>query len=156
MKPNNENLSTYSPMGEDSFDNDVTKLIRAVSLLLRRVREMVSSKELSLTQMAVLSRLAKEGPSITSDLARAEGMKPQSMGSVIAELEGMGLVKRRPHPSDKRQMLIELTADGIKGREAARVEKITWLVQAVAKLSNAERTILFAAADIMKSVAENN
>jgi DNA-binding MarR family transcriptional regulator len=83
-------------------------------------------------------------------------MKPQSMGSIIAELEGMGLVKRRPHPSDKRQMLIELTEDGIKGREAARVEKITWLVQAVAKLSNAERTILFAAADIMKSIAENN
>jgi DNA-binding MarR family transcriptional regulator len=142
-------------MSENSFDNDVTNLIIAMSLLRRRVREVVSSKELSWTQMAVLARLAKEGPSITSDLARAERMKPQSMGSTVAELEGMGLLKRRPHPSDKRQMLIELTEDGITAREAARAEKITWLAQAVAKLSNAERTILFAAADIMKNIAED-
>jgi len=143
--PNNENS-----------DDDVTNLIAAISLLRRRVQEAVLPKDLSWTQIAVVARLAKDGPATTSDMARAERMKPQSMGSLIAELEGMGLVKRRPHPGDKRQRLIELTADGITAQKAVRAEKITWLAQAVAKLSNAERTILFSASEIMKSIVENN
>ena len=143
-------------MSENPFDNDVTNLMVAISLLRRRVQEAVLPRELSWTQIAVVARLAKEGPATTSSLARAERVKPQSMGSTIAELEGMGLLKRRPHPSDKRQMLIELTADGIAAQKAARAEKITWLSQAVARLSIAERTILFSAAEIMKSIVENN
>jgi len=156
MKPNNGDLSMNTPIRENSYDNDITNLIVAVSRLRRRVREIVSTMALSLTQTAVVERLARDGPSTTSDLARAERITSQSMGTAIAELEGMGLLKRRPHPSDKRQMVIELTAEGITAREAARVETLTWLGQAVAKLSNAERTILFSAADIMKSIAEDD
>lgn len=154
--PNKKKASAHSLMSENLFDDDVTDLIAAISLLRRRVQEVVLPKELSWTQITVVARLARDGPATTSDLARSERMKPQSMGALIAELEEMGLVKRRPHPSDKRQMLIELTVDGIKAQKAVRAEKIIWLSQAVAKLSNAERTILFSAAEIMKSIVENN
>ncbi len=57
-----------------------------------------------------MARLAKDGPATTADLARAESMKPQSMGTTIAALEEMGIVERKPHPTDGRQMNIELTA----------------------------------------------
>lgn len=154
--PNKKKPGAHSLTSENIFDDDVTNLIAAISLLRRRVQEVVLPKELSWTQITVVARLARDGPATTSDLARSERMKPQSMGALIAELEEMGLVKRRPHPSDKRQMLIELTVDGIKAQKAVRAEKIIWLSQAVAKLSNAERTILFSAAEIMKSIVENN
>ena len=38
-------------------------------------------------------------------------MKPQSMGGTLAAMEEEGLVERRPHPTDRRQILFTLTAD---------------------------------------------
>jgi hypothetical protein len=40
-------------------------------------------------------RFEKEGPTTTSEPARAEGVKPQSMGTAIGALEGMDLVERK-------------------------------------------------------------
>ena len=45
----------------------------------------------------------------TAELARAEMVKPQSMGTLLAELEQDGLVQRQPHPTDGRQILFSLT-----------------------------------------------
>ena len=44
-----------------------------------------------------LHRLANTG-------VRAEGMRPQSMRTVIASLEESGMLKRTPHANDGRQM----------------------------------------------------
>jgi hypothetical protein len=41
-------------------------------------------REFSWTQKAVLSRLEKDGPATAADLARAEGVKPQSMALILA------------------------------------------------------------------------
>jgi len=56
-----------------------------------------------------MSRLARDRPAAPADLARAEGMKPQSMGTTVAALEDMGMVERKPRPTDGRQVNIELT-----------------------------------------------
>ena len=66
----------------------------------------------------------------------------------------MGMVKRRPHPTDGRQMLIELTAKGVALRKAASEEKRTWLAAAIARLDEGERRTLFADGDIIKRLAE--
>jgi len=95
----------------------VIDLTQAIGLLVRRVRAAAASHELSLTEATVMARLAKDGPATTADLARAESMKPQSMGTTIAALEEMGLVERKPHPTDGRQVNIELTAKGAAVRK---------------------------------------
>jgi DNA-binding MarR family transcriptional regulator len=59
--------------------------------------------------MDVLSRLEQSGPMTTEDLARAELMKPQSMGVILGSLEKERLVERQPHPTDRHQILFELT-----------------------------------------------
>jgi DNA-binding MarR family transcriptional regulator len=135
---------------------DLTDFIQAIGLLVRRVRAAAASHELSLTESAVMARLAKEGPATTADLARAEGMKPQSMGTTVAALESMGIVERKPHPTDGRQMKIELTAKGVIVRKSAREAKRTWLAQAVAGLDEEERETLFAAGRIIKRLAESD
>src|ERR1700722_12405408 len=91
-------------------DTAVVDFIHAVGLLIRRVRAAAASYELSWTESAVMARLAKNGPATTAELARAEAMKPQSMGTTIAALEERGIVERKPHPTDGPQMNIELTA----------------------------------------------
>jgi DNA-binding MarR family transcriptional regulator len=141
-------------MPRKSLETDVTDLGHAFGLLLRRLRAAAASQEFSLSEDAVLKRLAKDGPETTADLARAEGMKPQSMGTIIAALEEMGLVERKPHPTDGRQVNIELTAKGAAVRKSAGDAKRTWLSQAIAQLDEKEQETLFAAGRIIKRLVE--
>lgn len=129
-------------------------LIQSVGLLVRRVRAAAGTNELSLTEASVIGRLARNGPATTADLARAEGVKPQSMGTAIATLEEMGMVERKRHPTDGRQMNIDLTAKGEAVRKTAKDAKRTWLAQTIAQLDEQERETLFKAGDIIKRLAE--
>jgi DNA-binding MarR family transcriptional regulator len=141
-------------MPRKNYETAVIDLMQSIGLLVRRVRAAASSHELSLTEASVMGRLAKDGPATTADLARAEGMKPQSMGTAIAALEEMGMVERKPHPTDGRQVHIDLTAKGAAVRKSAKDAKRTWLAQAIAELDEREREALFKAAEIIKRLAE--
>ena len=141
-------------MSRNTLGIAVIDFIQAIGLLVRRVRAEAASHELSLTEAAVMARLAKDGPATTADLARAEGMRPQSMGTTIAALEEMGMVERKPHPTDGRQVNIELTGKGAAVRESAKDAKRTWLAQAIAQLDKQEQETLFAAGEIIKRVVE--
>ncbi|HWE97835.1 MAG TPA: MarR family transcriptional regulator [Tepidisphaeraceae bacterium] len=134
----------------------VTDFIQAIGLLVRRVRAATASHELSLTESMVLGRLEREGSATTADLARAEGIKPQSMGTIIAVLEERGMVDRKPHPTDGRQVNIELTAKGAAVRKITGDAKRTWLAQAIAQLDEEEQKTLFAAGRIIKRLVGND
>jgi DNA-binding MarR family transcriptional regulator len=66
----------------------------------------------------------------------------------------MGMVTRKPHPTDGRQVNIELTPRGAAVRKSARDAKRTWLAQAIAQLNEQERETLFAAGEIIKRLVE--
>ena len=141
-------------MSRETLDAAVIDLSHAMGLLLRRVRAAAASHELSLTEAAVMARLARDGPATTADLARAESVKPQSMGATIAALEEMGMVERKLHPTDGRQVNIELTAKGAAVRKSTKDAKRTWLAQAIAQLDEKERETLFRAGEILKRMVE--
>ena len=46
------------------------------------------------------------------ELACAEGMRPQSMNTVIADLDAAGLIRGAPDPADGRRTVISLTDAG--------------------------------------------
>jgi len=106
--------------------------------------------------MGVLKRLAKEGPATTADLARAQGMRPQSMRTIVAALEKIGMIERTPHPTDGRQVNLSLTTKGIAVQKSANAAKQTWIVQAIAKLDKQEQETLFAAGEIIRRFVEIN
>lgn len=134
----------------------VEDLALAIGLLVRRIRADAPPelREFSWTQKAVLSRLEKDGPATAADLARAEGVKPQSMGTAIASLEEMGLVERQAHPTDGRQINIKLTIRGVALRKSTREAMHAWLSQAIAKLDKQEQTTLFKAGELIKRMVE--
>lgn len=101
-----------------------------------------------------MGRLQREGAATTADLARAEGVKPQSMGTTIATLEQRKIVMRKPHPTDGRQWLIELTAEGHALRQASKDAGHTWLAEAIAHLGTEEQATLQAATGIIQRLAE--
>jgi DNA-binding MarR family transcriptional regulator len=143
-------------MPRKTFETAAIDFGHALGLLVRRMRAAAASQELSLTEAAVLARIAKDGPATTAELARAESMKPQSMGTTVAALEEMGMVERKPHPTDGRQVKIELTAKGAEVRKSAGDAKRTWLAQAIARLDEEERETLFAAGRIVKRLVEGD
>ncbi len=131
-------------------DARVADFVHAVGLLVRRVRAVSAAHELSWSESAVMGRLDRDGPATTADLARAEAVRPQSMGATIAALEERSLVARKPHPTDGRQVNIVLTAKGAAVRESSKDAKLTWLAQAIAGLDDKDRETLFAAGEIIK------
>jgi len=141
-------------MDPEQLNTHVNDFALAIGLLVRRLRAASASHDLSWTERAVLARLAREGPATASELARAEYMKPQSMGATIAALEEAGLVERRPHPTDGRQVRVLLTEAGTAVCEQTRSAKRTWLAETIAQLSDEERRTLFAAGELIQRLGE--
>ncbi|HZU33450.1 MAG TPA: MarR family transcriptional regulator [Candidatus Angelobacter sp.] len=143
-------------MPQEPFDAAIADMANSIGQLVRRMRAATAAHELSLTESSVLARLARNGPATTAELARAESVKPQSMGATIAALEELGMVERKPHPTDGRQVNIVLTSRGATVRKNSRDAKRTWLAQAIAQLSKQEQETLFAASRIMKRLVESD
>lgn len=136
------------------LETAISELSQAIGQLLRRLRAESNSDGLTWSQTVALSRLEKTGPMTTADLARAESVKPQSMGATLAELEREGLVKRNPHPTDGRQVLFALTAEGVEARRKRSAAKQKWLLAAMANLDPGERQTLVSAAALIKRLGE--
>jgi DNA-binding MarR family transcriptional regulator len=133
----------------------VEELLQATGQLLRRLRAEASGDNLTWSQTVVLAQLAKHGAATTADLARSEAVKPQSMSATLAVLEEQGLVERRPHPTDGRQILFALTKSGVATREARSRLKRQWLSSAVAQLTPSELRALLGALEPMRRLASS-
>ena len=77
------------------------------------------------------------------------------MSATLGVLEELGLVERRQHPTDGRQILFALTRAGLATRETRSRLKRKWLSSAIAQLSPAELRALLAAAEPMKNLANS-
>jgi DNA-binding MarR family transcriptional regulator len=124
--------------------------------LKRRLREQAHVGDLTPSQVSVLLRLEKDGPATASSLARAEGMRPQSMGPIIAALEGAGLVSGGPDPTDGRQTLLSLTDACRKWVEEGRAARQDWLTRTLqARLSPQEQDELAKAVELLKRLVDD-
>jgi DNA-binding MarR family transcriptional regulator len=112
----------------DRLASDVREV---ASALIRRLRAASADQALSMSQVAVLFRLDKSGPSTIADLARAEHVTPQSMGATIASLEEERLVARRADANDARRWNAYLTEAGARALLAGRAARQAWLANAI-------------------------
>ncbi len=98
-------------------------------------------------------RLDQNGWTTIADLALSESMKPQSMGAILTALEER-LVKRRPHPTDGRQVrfaLIEAGREALRQRSLAKRE---WLVAGIRKLYSSEQRRLIDAIPLIQRLSD--
>jgi len=99
---------------EPDTEDLAVALYDGVSAIARRLRHTQAPGALSLPERAALGRLDRDGPSTAAELARAEQITPQAMGSTLSGLEERGFVARRPDPGDGRRMILMLTEDGTR------------------------------------------
>jgi DNA-binding MarR family transcriptional regulator len=112
--------------------------------------------DLTPSQISVVLRLEEGGPATVSSLARAEGMRPQSMSTVMTPLQQAGLVGGAPDPSDGRQTLMSLTPKSLKWLKEGRAARQDWLARRISeKLSVREQETLRAALNLLTKLTED-
>jgi len=123
--------------------------------LTRRLRAQSGKGDLSLSQLAVLGMLDREGSATVTALARAEGVRSQSMGATEAALQEAGLVDGAADPADGRQVMLSLTDAARDLIKANRVAREDWLSQAIrSHLTSAEQQELAAAVDLLRRIVD--
>jgi DNA-binding MarR family transcriptional regulator len=130
-----------------------SRLRLAVVRLNRRLRAQRTNSSVTLTQVSALSALRKCGPLTPGELAAKEGVQPPSMTRVISALEDYGFVSRRPHPTDGRQAIVELTEQGTAYLRAEVSAREAWLDSRLAELDDDDRELLARAAEIIDRMA---
>jgi DNA-binding MarR family transcriptional regulator len=135
---------------------DTTLLASELRVVLGQlVRRLRAEHRFSLSQGAVLGRLDREGTMSIGDMAEAERVRPQSMTQTVSDLEGEGLIERRPDPTDGRRTLIALTDEGRRMLGEDRRQREGWLARAIADdLSPHEQQVLMEALALLRRLAE--
>jgi DNA-binding MarR family transcriptional regulator len=124
--------------------------------LKRKVREQSGQSDLRPSQVSVVLRLEKDGPATVSSLARAEGMRPQSMSAIITPLLEAGLVNGSPDPNDRRQTLMSLSRKCQKLLKHGRAARQDWLTTTIQKkLSSQQQEKLAAAVNLLARLIED-
>jgi DNA-binding MarR family transcriptional regulator len=146
-----------SRLSQSDIASALAGQLRAVlSKLKRRLREHGGRDDLTPSQASVVLRLEKDGPATVSSLARAEGMRPQSMSTIITPLQEAELVKGSPDPNDGRKTLMSLSKKCMKWLEEGRAARQDWLTASLQeKLSVQEQQTLAAAMKLLARLVED-
>lgn len=127
-----------------------------ISKLRRRLREEAHLGDFTSSQLSVLARLEREGPATVTTLARAEGVRPQSMGATVSVLEAAGLVSGASDPTDGRQTILSLTAAAREEIKANRAAREDWLFRAIrTNLTSAEQEELATGIELLKRLVDS-
>jgi DNA-binding MarR family transcriptional regulator len=132
----------------------------SISRLARRLRVErlgLGGPETALSdiQLASLAALERHESMTPGELAEHEKVQPPSMTRVIAVLEERGLVRRAPHATDRRQVVLTVMPEGRDLVQRVRRRREAWLAQRLQELTPEERQVLRAAAPILEKISQS-
>jgi DNA-binding MarR family transcriptional regulator len=125
----------------------------AITLVSRRMRATRPVGELTPSQFSALGSLDLAGALTPSELAESERVRPPTITRIVAKLEAAGLLRRTPHATDRRQVILEPTEQGRAVLRQARRAREAWLARQLAELEPDERETLRRAAEILTRIA---
>jgi DNA-binding MarR family transcriptional regulator len=128
-----------------------SRLRNSVAELARQLRSGSATPDgPSIAKLSVLGQLHRHGPCSPTTLAAHERVKLQSLTRLLAELEAEGWIERAPHPTDGRQWMLSLTADGTRRLKALMRSREAALADAIgATLDADQRALLLQACELL-------
>lgn len=120
-------------------DGDVCSLVNALSQAIERHTRQVSDRFGLTSAQAVALRELPE-PRTLRELARRMHCEASNATFVADRLEAMGLLERRPHPTDRRAKLLHLTPEGAALRK--KVVRQLQVDSPIGRLTDEEQTTL--------------
>jgi DNA-binding MarR family transcriptional regulator len=109
-------MSPHSGDEADGTAREVWLLMSDLVLDHDRRRAVSDALGMSFGRARAVRRLARS-PMAMGELAAALGIDPPNATALVDDLESQDLVRRRPHPTDRRAKVVEATR---KGKQAAR------------------------------------
>jgi DNA-binding MarR family transcriptional regulator len=79
---------------------------------MRWVKSRLQDRGLTYARMRLLGAVHCGGPQIMSSISDELGVTRRNVTALVDALEEEGLVRRQPHPTDRRATVIELTPEG--------------------------------------------
>jgi DNA-binding MarR family transcriptional regulator len=131
----------------------ISQLRSSTMRLSRRLKHQRVEESLSPTEMGVLGTLARCGKATPGELARKEHVQPPSMTRIVAMLEEKGLVRREPHPDDRRQVVVSSTEQAEAILAESRRRRNVWLAELAQGLDDDEWAVLREAAPVLYKLA---
>ncbi len=107
--------SEATPPGKSVDDALVVLIIRTAKALVDELRAGRAQREESATTVMhglAAQYIRKREDATTSDLARYLRVTKQSASEIVSVLEGEGVIRRVPHPTDRRARVLILTDEG--------------------------------------------
>lgn len=148
-------MTTSQPASATTTDvAAIAHELRAATTRTTRQLRAVGARRITLTQLSAMASISAAGELTLGELAARERVQPPSMTRVIATLTEHGMVTRKSHPDDGRQVLVSLTD---KGHEVLMEEARTreaWLEARLRTLGPDELEILRQASAILSRLVE--
>ncbi|SMF35485.1 MarR family winged helix-turn-helix transcriptional regulator [Desulfovibrio gilichinskyi] len=111
--------------------------------------DIVRGKGITLPQMHTLEVLGSQQPMRMKELAQGMGITTGTLTVLVDRLESKGFVCRKPHDSDRRSILVELTESG----EAMFAEHdrlhLRLIDELTAEISDSEREVFLSCLEKM-------
>lgn len=115
---------------------NLRKIIRAVDL---DSKKLSSQSNLTSPQILTLEVVAAKKSMTLAEIANAVHLSSSTMVGIIDRLEAKGLVKRERSKKDRRQVFIEITAEGKKVIKKAPTPLQDVLVSSLQELSESQQ-----------------
>jgi DNA-binding MarR family transcriptional regulator len=134
-------------------DNIAEQLPSRSAVLVRLLVKQVRSREISRTEMEVLSIL-REGPRRITELTELEGIAQPTMTLLVTRLQNKGWVEREGLPDDGRVVMVRITEAGNTAQQRFRAQFLAAMRTDLQELSDPQLQALSAATDTLSSFVE--
>jgi DNA-binding MarR family transcriptional regulator len=128
-------------------------LLSRAAVLVRLLVKQVRSREISRTEMEVLSILA-EGPRKITELGELEGIAQPTVTLLVKRLQEKGWIRRAGLPQDGRVVMISLTNAGRTAQQKFRAQFLAALRADLQELSDQQLKELSAATETLSSFVD--
>lgn len=139
-----------------STPEDIAARIRpALTKLYVMYFRIAEQSDLTGPQLSIMARLADNGPSRISQIAREEGIRMPTASNALHQLEQRELVERIRDQQDRRGVQVRLTDLGRSELQRVGEERTKYLAEMIGTLDEDDLPRASELADIINKLADN-
>ena len=109
-----DDFYAQTPDGDARATEAVMNTIRTADLLFDRIGRLLRPLGVSAAGGLVLGQLRDRGPMSPSELGDRLIVTRATVTGLLDSLERRGFIQRVAHPTDRRSLVVEITADGLE------------------------------------------
>lgn len=133
-------------MSTPSRDSTTAELVDAwhafTPAFFKWMSAATAAEGLTFARVRVLKTLHHHGPQIMSGIRDELGVTARSVTALVDALEADDLVRRTPHPSDRRATVVELTVAGRSAVDGVRDVFVSRSTQVLGRLNDHDQETL--------------